>query len=439
MSTFSIFVYELKHFGRSISKVLSYLLFVGACLYAVYTGFDLQNKQQQTIAKIEQEQQEEQLKVTTWFDEGKTGPEDRSWVNIQEPYWTLRYTPIYTIKDPSALLPLGIGQAEQYGYYKEVTLWSSTYDNDMVEELANPERLVNGNIDFSFLVIYLLPVLLIILTYNIGGLEKDARFERLIAIQSGSITKWLLARFAFYIVLLLCTVVLFIFGVALINGGFGEFTTDLIGLTALATGYILFFALLFFAILLHGSGSSSIAFNMIGVWLLLCVIVPGSVHQYASLKVPVNYMTDYLDVNRKETYATYSLPSETLFNRLLAIYPMVTETKHGQQKTPEDAVVRRSVGAIINQMNKVAIAQIEQKNEVKNKLIRSSYWFNPISFVHNQWNACTASDYYSYRRYREDVQRTIDKKMEILVFDTWDQKIVDKAAYEKYIQEFTQL
>ena len=29
----------------------------------------------------------------------------------------------------------------------------------MVEELANPERLVNGNIDFSFIVIFLLPIL----------------------------------------------------------------------------------------------------------------------------------------------------------------------------------------------------------------------------------------------------------------------------------------
>ena len=40
-------------------------------------------------------------------------------------------------------------------------------------EISNYERLINGNIDFSFLVIFLLPILLIILTYNINGLEKD--------------------------------------------------------------------------------------------------------------------------------------------------------------------------------------------------------------------------------------------------------------------------
>ena len=33
----------------------------------------------------------------------------------------------------------------------------------MVEEIANPERLINGSIDFSYLVMFLSPLLMIIL------------------------------------------------------------------------------------------------------------------------------------------------------------------------------------------------------------------------------------------------------------------------------------
>ena len=115
----------------------------------------------------------------------------------------LGYIPISATKKPSPLMPLGIGQAEQYGYYKNITNWSSTYDNDMVEEIANPERLVNGNIDFSFLVIFLLPILIIIMTYNIRGLEQDFRFDKLIKIQYGSVSQWIFIRFSFYILLLI--------------------------------------------------------------------------------------------------------------------------------------------------------------------------------------------------------------------------------------------
>ena len=436
MNIIHLLSFEFTHFTRDKSKVLSYLLFTFACLYAIFNGFELQNKQRETIENIKIEQQKEIQKVLSWFDEGKKGPEDRSWVDIHEPYWSLLYTPTYTIKQSSPLLPLGIGQSELYGYYKEVTIWSSTYDNDMVEEIANPERLVNGNIDFSFLVIYLLPLLLIVLTYNIGGLEKDAHFERLVKIQFGSISKWLGFRFSFYVIMLVLTVVTFILGVAYINSGLHLWTSDLGGLLLLSVGYILFFSTVFFGVLIYSSGSRSNAFNMMGIWLLLCLIVPSSIHQYVSMKVPVNYMTDFLDVNRKEAYATYSLPTKELSKRLFDMYPKIMETEKAKESLVDEKIVRRSVSALINKMNKGAIEKIEQKNELKNQLISSSYWFNPISFVQNQWNFYTNSDYYAYKNYRENVQQSIDQKISLLIFDTWDQKMIDKKDYEQYIQEF---
>ena len=127
-----------------------------------------------------------------------------------------------------------------YGFYKEITFWSSTYDNDMVEEISNPERILTGTVDFSFLVIYLLPVLLIALTYNIGGLERDAKFERLIAIQTGSLSKWLLLRFSFYVVLLFLTIIVLMFGVTLINRTSSTAVFDVIPLVGIVFFYMLY-------------------------------------------------------------------------------------------------------------------------------------------------------------------------------------------------------
>ena len=246
-----------------------------------------------TIENIQLEQQKEIQKVVSWFDEGKTG---RSFLGrYSRTILVLVICPDIYHQKSSPLLPLGLGQSEQYGYYKEVTIWSSTYDNDMVEEIANPERLVNGNIDFSFLVIYLLPLLLIVLTYNIGGLH----FERLVKI----------SRFPFKMVgislflsrpVVMLTVVTFILGVAYINSGLPLWTSSLGGLLLLVRIYILFFSTLFFRVLIYSSGSRSKHFNMIGIWLLLCLIIPYSTHQYVSTKVPVNLYDGFLDVNRKE-------------------------------------------------------------------------------------------------------------------------------------------
>ena len=60
-------------------------------------------------------------------------------------------------------------------------------------------------------------------------------------------------------------------------------------------------------------------------------------------------------------------------------------------------------------MNKDVIAQIEQKNEAKTSY-PTSYWFNPVSFVQNQWNALMSSDHYSYQKIIGIMQQGIDKK-----------------------------
>jgi ABC-2 type transport system permease protein len=429
MSAINTFFYEFKHFTRSKAKVFAYLLFVVATAYSLYSGFDLQKKQRETINNIEKKKQENIEKVLLWFEKGEKGPQESSWVDITTPYWALSYLPTYVIKQPSSTFPLGIGQAEQYGYYKQVTNRSSVYDSDMVEELANPERLVNGTIDFSFLVIFLLPMVLIILTYNINGLEKDLNFDKLIAIQSGNTKKWILSRLGFYCFILIATVLVFILAVAALNQAL---YTKIFALIALSSLYIIAWMFIFYIIILKSNSSSTIAFKMISIWLIFCVLIPGAVHQMASVKYPTNLMTDYLDANRKEAYKVYELSADTLSNKIKSIYPNLIKTKHGLDTIPDQDIVGNSISAIINQMNKTTISKIELQNDTKNTFIKSSYWFNPITLIQNKWNNITETDYYAYKAYRNILQQKIDQKIELLVFESWEKKKINKKTYENY-------
>ena len=435
MNGVRLLLFEWTHFTRRWSKVCSYALFVLASFYAIQNGLELYQKQEETIKAIQHDQVEEIQQVQTWFEEGKNGPEDRSWVDIHEPYWSLRYAPTYVIKKPSPLLLLGVGQAEQFGYYKEVTFWSSTYDNDMVEEIANPERLGNGSIDFSFLVIFCLPLLLIVMTYDIGGLEKDEHFEKLITVQFGSFTRWMALRFTFYVVLLVLTVVLLMISAVYLNQIGDSFPTGLLGLIGLSVGYTVSFSVLYFIALIFGANSSSNAFNMIGVWIVLCIVIPGSVHQYIGLKEPVSYMTDFLDANRKETYAVYSLPADTTADRLSDLYPELSETRFRTESELDEQSIRRSLSALTNELNKLAVQQIEERNANRNRLARGTYWFNPVMFVQNQWNVYTASDYDAYQVYRSEVQHMIDRKIQLLIMDTWNERSVDQSIFQQYLNE----
>ena len=432
----SIFLFEYKHFVRSKAKLLSYIFFMIICMFSIFNGFEIMHKHIDTIAEINSKEQSEVSKVFKLFDDGVKGPEDKSWINIEDPYWSIRYTPSYIVKNPSSMMPLGIGQSEQFGFYKKVTRWSSIYDTDMVEEITNYERLINGNIDFSFLIIFLLPILMIILFYNINGLENDLKFAKLIAIQNPRVSFWIFNRLLFYTCLVLFSINILIFSVGLFNGGFSNIVA-IFKLILISNLYILFFACVFFYLNTKGANSRNIAFKMICTWLLFCAIIPGSTHQFVSFKYPVNYMTDFLDVNRKQAYEIFKLDNLDIEDILLEIYPELAIIEVLNKKTVDEKTLRRSISAIIDQMNINAANEIEMQNQKKNDLIRLSYFFNPVSYVQNMWNSTTSTDYNSYRGFRKEIQQAISERNKLLVLEMWRKNKVDKKTYIKYLEVLT--
>ena len=61
---------------------------------------------------------------------------------------------------------------------------------------------------------------------------------------------------------------------------------------------------------------------------------------------------------------------------------------------------------------------------------------NPITAFQNQLNTLTDTDYYSYLRYRKYIQTIIDKKIVLILEDTWNKVTVNKKKYIEYIEKF---
>ncbi len=428
-----IFLYEMKHFVRDKAKLFSYIFFMSICILSLYNGIQIAEKQVKTILEIEEKKELDINKMQDWFKQGIKGPEGRSWVNIEDPYWAIRYTPTYIYKNPSPLLPLGIGQSQQFGFYKKINRWSSTYDTDVVEEISNYERLINGNIDFSFLIIYLLPILFIILTYNINGLEKDLRFDKLISIQNKKTKIWIFKRWLFYFLMMIFSVNILILFFSLITSFISDYQ-PVIKIILISNLYILFFCFIFYILNIYGKSSSAIAFKMISVWLAFCVIIPGSIHQYIAYKYPVNYMTDFLDVNRKETYDVFKFENDDLLNMLIEVHPEIKEDKNIDDLNLESQKIRRSISSIVNQMNINAALEIDKQNENKNRLIALCYFINPVSYIQNLWNSYTSTDYDSYKEFRSEMQNSINARNRLMVLEMWNKNTVDMEKYQEYLK-----
>ena len=427
---------EIIHLLRSPLKRTSILLFVIAIIFGSQNGYQLfktHNKQIISISSNNTNSIEDMLLTYQGIENGTLEKPRR---DPTIPYWAIWNVPSYAFKHPSPMMTFSLGQAEQYGYYKRVTNWSTTYDSDLAEEIANPERLAIGTLDFNFVFTYLSPILLIILLFNIGGLEKDLKFDNLIYSSKISKEGWILARFLFYYLLVIALIFILTIPYALLAGVFESHTVQYVNFFLLILLYQVLWFTIFYFINLSGKGSSDQALKMISIWMVLCIIIPGTVHQITSLKYPTNYMTDHLDVSRELSNNIFNLPEEDIKKGLLEEYPFLKNTQHASDTSMNVATINRSVSGLINSLNKNVSISIEFSSKKKNKFIKSFSKMNPVTTFQNEMNAIAETDFYSYKGYRTRIQDMIDKKIELILKDTWNNVTVDKNRYAEYVKNF---
>mgnify|MGYP001176269555 FL=1 len=432
---FEITVFELRHFLRSPFKMVSLVLFIAAGFYACQNGYSLYRTHLSEITAIKKNNDDYVNKMILQYEEIEKGTEKaRSRRDPSDPYWAIWNVPSYVFKYPSKLMPFSIGQAEQYGYTKRISNWSTIFDSDMAEEIANPERLAVGTLDFSFVFIYLTPILIIIMLFNVGGLEKDLNFDQLIHVTNISKSQWLTARFSFYFILLFLLIILMMLPYSFLLEVFKTDGITFLRLLLVKLGYIFFWFLVFFIINYFGKGSPDQSLKMISAWLLFCIIIPGGVHQLTSLKFPTNYMTDYLDVRRDNKNNFFEFSNESLRDTLISSFPYLESTVHASDSIPTKPILNKSVSALVNVLNKNAAKKVKISAEQRNQFIINSYIINPVIYFQNQINRETKTDYFAYEEYKNKIQSMIDGKIHLILNDCWNKEIVDKQKYISYVE-----
>ena len=145
-------------------------------------------------------------------------------------------------------------------------------------------------------------------------------------------------------------------------------------------------------------------------------------------------MTDFLDVNRKETYDVFKFENDHLLNILIEVHPEIKKNKNLDDLNLESQKIRRSISSIVNQMNINAALEIDKQNENKNRLIALCYFINPVSYIQNLWNSYTSTDYDSYKEFRNEMQNSINARNRLIVLEMWNKNNVDMEKYQEYLK-----
>lgn len=222
------------------------------------------------------------------------------------------------INPVDALSGISIGQSDLNSHIQSVNivaLEGQKHNTDLI----NPMRLQVGNLDMSFLIIFLFPLIIIALNFNILSEEEETGTWKMITIQAQSAFKYLVTKlFIRFVFVFIALNLLFILAKLVMEI---PFSTNFWSIVIMSYLYLIFwFALCFFVILLRKSSSTN-AIVLLASWLLLVVFIPVLVSNYISNKYPVEEAFSMVIKQRDAYHEKWDTDKKETLKRFYKRYP----------------------------------------------------------------------------------------------------------------------
>ncbi len=216
---------------------------------------------------------------------------------------------------PATLSALAIGQSDLYPYTATIDIYAAKHALFNFYEQDNPLNLLAGRFDLAFVLIFLFPLLIIALTYNLLSAEREGGTLQLTLAQPVTLRAFVFSKVTMRLLVVLALAV----GVSLLgillsrtsltgNGTLARLLLFVVAVTAYA---LFWFAL---AILVNAFGKSSIvnAVALVALWLLLVVVAPSLLNLFANAMHPVPSRLEYVSKIREADNYTRSYGQKLL-------------------------------------------------------------------------------------------------------------------------------
>ena len=241
----------------------------------------------------------------------------------------LYYVKFGFVNKMSNLTGLAIGQRDINLSVHSITirnLEEQKYNTDIL----NPLYQMLGNMDFSFVLIYLFPLVIIAFCFNLISEEKEEGTWSLILSQSLKPLKLISIKLALrYLAVLILLFLLFIIAkiylVIPLNKGF-------IAFVVISVLYITFwFAISWLVVSLHKNSGQNAMILLIS-WLMLTVVLPAGINAINEYLYPVPEAFSTVLESRDGYHNKWDEAKEPTVARFHELYPQFSQFKHPKEK-----------------------------------------------------------------------------------------------------------
>lgn len=412
-----VLLLEIKNFllGKTVLIGAISLLLFG--FYSFYHGSQVIGRQQQTIASVPNVQKHHLQQIVAHGKGKMVGT-------------TAYYPFFYTTNPASPWAKFSIGQRDVNPFtlkVKMLAIEGQLYDS----ELTNPLTLLVGNLDASFVFIFLFPLLIIAFTYNVISEEQENGVWKILRTTSkgigAAIAGKLMIRLA---VILLTTLLVFAAAVVALKLPVSMPTLQLLIVVVL---YVLFWFTASVLVIALGKSSSFNATTLVCIWIFLAILFPGVANIAVNNRIPVPEAAETAIRQREGYHAKWDEPKKPTMEKFYAVYP-----QYRKYPIPED---KYSPGWYYAMQFSGDLESAHSSDKLFEKLMQRQTLseriagFNPVIAAQQSLNKIANTDLTSHIRYLQSVKthhRQIREYFYPFIFEDTPTESINWAGYPQY-------
>ncbi len=314
------------------------------------------------------------------------------------------YLHLYDCLPPASLAMAAIGQSDLLPFCIRVRVgpWPEFAVNN---EWENPLRLLLGRFDCAFAIIYLLPLLALVASFDLLAREKELGTLPLLLSSPVPLSRWLAVCFLVRFAVFLGAVVAAIAAGALVMGFAPSAQSAIPSLAlwlALIAAYISFWFALSWFVNARGGSSAANALILAGAWLILAIGLPAAINTAAKQIYPPPSRVEFINSLRQASDESARRGNELLKDYLFDHPGLVKEKQANEGESQTEFYSRLlAVNAATEAAVEPAKRNFAAQKERQLALIGSLRFLSPAMIFQEAANELAGNDQARHRRFLE--------------------------------------
>ena len=383
--TSHLFNLELRLLARERAAWVLLALFAAALGYGLWNGGRVAGRQSEAAAAIAQDTEAFQTQVRQHLGQQAIDPK------------AIAGRGTMAVLPPAPLPLLATGQSDLSPGHEAVVLWKLAASGDTRSELENPSHLLAGRFDLAFVLVWLYPLFLLALVYDLMAGDRESGTLRLALSQGITPWRWL-ARRALARSLPMLTLAALATLAAGLFAGPGGVGLRLMLAHAVVLAYGLFWIVLAIAVNGVARSAASAATSLGGAWVLLVLVAPTLLNVTVETLYPTPSRPELVAAGRKASGEAEKRGGE-LLNSFYRDHPELAPPGQQADFAAQHLTVQSEVSRAVEPVRQKFDAQLARQQTAV------GYWrfLSPAIAAHEALTDLAGTGYWRYRAFREQV------------------------------------